>query len=470
MRTPDQPHDRRTASRPEPAPSGRSRGISRSAVLGLAALLAMAFPPRPTAAQEAPTLRGSVRFDRAAGRLAGDVCMVNSSPIEAFELNAVLHIRSVDGQSPQLRSEPAPGGNTVRYFLKDGPAERNAVCVDYSGEIPRFPDAGGAMREDDHASILAFDGTTLRARGPARWIPFPIDLRTDAPPEAVAFDLTLQCPGCRTRYVNGQRPKHRDPSTFRSAVPREPFLLLGSMPVRPAAGGWIVADDSLWAAADSILRTVRRIDRFYQRYLGLNEPQPRIDLVAFPEVRAARRGRAWAFFADPALGIETASIGTLHRGLEGEREQSLRNAFALLSHETAHRYFGWRLGTESPQRELFDEPFATVLELEAIRHFLGEDAWAARKEELERQAAAVTDPTPLRTAQREDFARDAYRYGWAPLQLVRLSEILGPAAFQSVLRDLLTLPAALRAGADFDTVRRLLPASAAPIDTLPGWQ
>ena len=50
-------------------------------------------------------------------------------------------------------------------------------------------------------------------------------------------------------------------------------------------------------------------------------------------------------------------------------ERNRYGSIGFLAHELAHRYFGWDFGLRSRQRELFGEPFASFLELKAIRRF-----------------------------------------------------------------------------------------------------
>jgi hypothetical protein len=433
------------------------------AARSLLVLLLASLAPTPAAAQA--RLTGDIHVDPGSGRIAADVC-VSGLPLQGdtavFALNRGFDIdRMAAGADPPRPLEMEPGGAAVRYRVTGVPADgrgfdgrpTGSACVAYSGAHRVFDLAGGDFRHDDEASVIAFGGGTVRARGASRWYPAPHDPVTGLTREELAFEIRVACGACATIYVNGGVASGGGVHTFASAEPREIFLLAGDLPVVRAEESLILGEVDSPATASAFLGSLGRIQEFYADYLAL--PFGRApDVVLFTPVRQPKKGLLWGFFSDPALALSGMTLDEFVQALS-PGSASRTAVFGFLAHELAHRYFGWGLGTESPQRDLFGEPFATVLELKAIRHFFGEERHASAVRSLVERARDGPELPPLDRAGADDFAVDAYRYAYAPLLLLSLEAAIGEHRFVEILRRLTLASAEARQSADYRFLRQL---------------
>lgn len=415
-------------------------------------LLGSFLLPAPAPAQAEPRIAGEIEIRLREGALRGDVCLSvpQASDTIAIALNRALTLRTVNGGPPNIvDATPEPGGATVIYTLAPStPSRSETNCLTYDGWEETYDIDRRVFRDDDASSLIALDGETIRARGAARWLPTPFDSRIGLPAERMAFDLQVRCFDCGTIYMNGGEATRGPAATFRSEVPREPYLVAGTLRARQTNGSWIISPREVGPAADSLLAAMEAVQGLYSDYVGVPFDR-QLDLLFLTEVREPRRGRLWGFFSDPALTIIGMSPAELTESLRDERARVRRSVLRFLAHELAHRYFGWGFGLESAQRDLFGEPFATFLELTALRQAEGEDAYVRAVAALADQLSGLGDLPPADRADPEAFSYGAYRYGYLPLLLLTLEAAIGEPAMQELLRDLLELDPATRSRADF---------------------
>jgi hypothetical protein len=443
--------------------SGRASGAGAGIAIPIAAMLMAAASP--AAAQSNQVLTGRVDIDLPGGSISADVCL-SGLPAAGDTLSLVLNraytIKGINGAAePPVLMELEPGGAAIRYtFLREpsdavAPASREAaVCLEYGGSHPVYDIAAGDYRSEDASSVIAFNGSTVRARGASRWYPVAFHRGTRLAEEAVAFRLEIVCAACELIYVNGGAPSPGPNARFTSREPREIFLVAGRLPLTTVHGGRIIGESVAPDSAAAFLRTLEQIQEFYSDYLRIPFGPP-ADIVRIEAVREPRRGQIWGFFSDPALTLMGMTIPEFVEILEDPEHRAHRSLFGLLAHELAHRYFGWGIGYASPQRELFGEPFATVLELEAVRQLLGEEQYLASVRALRNRAGAGPAPRPLDEAGPEDFAFDSYRYGFAPFALVGLQETIGTERMRALIASIVTAPAHRLAVADFAFLKSL---------------
>ncbi len=440
---------------------GRRRGWLGSSIAA-AFLLSALLVPTVLLAQPAPMLSGTVNIDLDTGRIGGSVC-IDGAPATGdsvtIVLNASLTIEEITGVSPvPVLVEVEPGAETVRYtFSGVMPSSTPAgggladLCLSYSGQQPVYATASGDYRDDDGSNVIAFNGSTLRARGASRWYPAPFDSRTGNALEAATFDLEIRCRLCETIYVNGADPVEGPSARFESRQPRELMIVAGRLPITLRPFGRIIGETVAPDTADLFLEKLVEMQSFLAEYVGVPfGPTP--DIVRVAPVRRPWRGRVWGFFSDPALTLIGMDPGGFVRGLTGTNPATKRSLTAFLSHELGHRYFGWAFGAASPQRDLFGEPFATYLEMKAVRHFLGEDEYRASLRRL--MARGPKEPTPLPRSAPDDYAIDEYRYGYAPLMLFALEDVIGEDTMRTALRIMIEAPPAERAAADLEFISR----------------
>lgn len=416
------------------------------------------------AGQQSPVLTGRVEIDLPRGAISADICL-SGLPADGDTVSLVLNraytIKRMTGAAdPPVAMELEPGGAAVRYtLLREStdtapPPEQADVCLEYGGSHPVYDIAAGEYRPDDASSIVAFNGSTVRARGASRWYPVAFHRQTRLAEEALAFRLEVACPACELIYVNGGPPSPGPVAHFTSREPREIFLAAGRLPVTTLPEGTIIGETVAPDSAARFLATLERIQQFYSEYLGIPFGAPPV-VVRMDAVREPAAGRIWGFFSDPALTLIGMTIPEFVEILEDPEHRAHRPVFGLLAHELAHRYFGWGVGNASPQRDLFGEPVATLLELQAIRSLLGEEAYLTAIRSLRNRAGAGPELRPLHEATPEDFAFDSYRYGFAPFALLGLYETIGSERMRAILAAIVNAPPHLRASANFSFLKDL---------------
>jgi hypothetical protein len=465
-----------------PAPlraRARSRGARRFAaavVLGLGWL-----PAAPGAAQSQPHMAGGVEIDPRAGRLVANLCLSGLMPGElgvSFLLNQGMTITRVHDGKRELRFVSDPADDVAhRHTIaasdpqgdEDGEWVGDIVCVEYEGSFPVHDVLAGIYAEEDASHVIAFNGNSLRARGVSRWHPAPYSPATGLVSEITTFRLEVECVTCSWLYVNGG-PTISGPShTFVSTEPREALLFAGDFPV-VAGGSTLVAGEA--ARPDSIALFVGILDEiasFYGEYLGVAfGPTP--DVLRITPVRRQQRGQLWGFYSDPAIALAGMSIPEFVSVIRGPDQPARRPVLGFLAHEMAHRYFGWRIGTASTYRDFFGEPFATFLELKAVRHFYGEVAYREGLASLKRSLLNSPPLVPLLEAKPEDLGKSAYRYVYGPSLLFSLEREIGEDRMRALLHALLVAPPAERDMAGPDLLRRSALAAGVPSSVWRRWE
>src|SRR5690606_28171765 len=136
-------------------------------------LLAGAVVPPLTAQEEPqPTVVGGLAIGLSDGTLSGDFCLSPPTMKDTLTivLNRSLSIVSVRGGRllPELSVEQ-PGGAALRHKVVRGARPAGSlpepVCVVYEGAERVYDVRKGEYRENDSSEVIAFNGTTVRARG-----------------------------------------------------------------------------------------------------------------------------------------------------------------------------------------------------------------------------------------------------------------------------------------------------------------
>lgn len=434
-----------------------SRIVSSIVVL-LAGGCSLAFPAT-SAAQTETRLTGRFTIGLATGTIAGDVCLSgvpSRGDSITLVLNRRLSIESISGVRADAVSEVAEPGDAATRYTFVGASQRVSdagphvadVCLEYSGGFDVHRTDDGDYLEDDASSIVAFDGRRLRARGVSRWYPAPFDPRTALTAEAISFDVEVACEQCRTIYVNGGPPQAGPIAAFHSPDPRELLLVAGELAVESHAGVTFIGPPIPPNAATAFANNIAEISSFLEEFVGLPYGE-KPHVISLMSLRAPRRGELWGFLSDPALILMGMSVPELVATMEGSEERAKRSVVTFVAHELAHRYFAWTLGSGSPQRDFFGEPFATYLELKAVRHYFGEEEYVESLDRLRRRESRLQRPKPLNEASADDFAESSYRYVYSPLLLIALENSIGEEAMRKTLASLLNAPAMAREQADY---------------------
>lgn len=431
--------------------------VASRVVSGLLAALAVGSLTPAAAAQSPipiPHITGRVVVALDDGRIAADLCLANT-PVHGDSVTIVLNRafaieRVVGVSSPVSSASPEPGNAAIRHTfgsVRTPDGSVTPICLRYSGEFPVHDVAAGDYRETDDSSVIAFTGDLMRARGISRWHPTTFDPGTGLSAEAVTYAVEIECAACEKILVNGLGAEPGPAASFESSEPRELLLIAGDLAVREAGGVEFIGLETSEESAGSLAATLGSIVEYLQAYVGVPYGDaPRI--VTIPAARAPRQGQLWGFMSDPSLVLIGMTVPEMVGALEGS-ERSRQAMLGFLAHELAHRHFGWRLGGGSAQRDLFGEPFATYLELKAVRHFVGPEAYDRALARLRGRAERLDVPR-LIEAGANDFALAEQRYVHAPAALFALEDQIGENAMRMILVELLRAPPAERYRADIE--------------------
>jgi hypothetical protein len=459
------------------------RPVSTRLAWRAVALLVTGVASQPVSAQAFPQLVGRTEIGLRGGTISADVCLtdlVTRGDTMTVALNRAFTLTKVTGAYPDpVAREDEPGGNAVRYTFAgvgapaDGASAASGagatLCLEYSGRFPVHDVDAGEYRAEDASNVVAFTGGLVRARGISRWHPTTHDPATGLTTEAVRWRLEVACPECALVYVNGQLFDGPGPINFVSAEPRELLLVAGDLSETRAGGMSFIGAPVPADSAEAFSAILAELGGFLETYTGVPfGPLP--DVIAIAPAHAPRRGSLWGFLGDPALGLLGMSVPELLSAVERTGGSSRRQVLGFLSHELAHRYFAWRMGAGTPQRDFFGEPFAVYLELKAVRHIFGEAEYLRGLARLLGQAARLEDYTPLPVAGADDFARSGYRYGYAPLALFSLEQAIGEPAMRDVLKVMLEASAAERYTADFGFLVSSAIRAGVPVEVLRAWE
>jgi hypothetical protein len=436
-------------------------------------MLVMVAGVGQSAAQDVVRLEGTYEIDLDQSLITGDVCLMVQQPSDTLVvvLNSSFTVDRVTGATELPdRIEREPGDVGIRRtFLSGDSLGNRTVCLRYSGGFERYDVAGGLYRASDASNVLAFNGSALRARGISRWHPTIFDSATGLTREAVDFDLEIGCAGCGSIYVNGTSPVMGSRGRFIAGGARELFLLAGDLTLQEIEGVRFIGKSVDPQTGSRFLEEIARIVAFLEEFTGV-EFGPLPDIVMLDPVRAPRRGQLWGFLSDPALVLQGMSLAEITAALDGERRSARVTLVGFLAHELAHRYFGWRLGHSSPQRDLFSEPFATFLELKAIRDLAGQADYERRVSDLLSRAARGSSRPPLDLAGADDFADSFYRYTYSTAVLLSLETAIGEDAMRAVIRKLVTSGDENRGEADYQYLRQLVLSSGVDPNELATWE
>ncbi len=436
-------------------------------------LLSLVAAGRPAWSQA--HLTGRVDVDLPRGGITADLCLSGArqaGDTTWFALNRgmnVKRIRSAAGGSLPFAATYADGA--LHYAVRDT-SRRSAggVCVEYTGAFPVYDIGTGDHRSTDNSAVIAFTPSTLRARGETRWYPAPLDSAGGDASDQLTYELRVRCAACTRLYLNGAPPRPGPEAEFASGVPRELVLWIGDYPAVVVDGTTFLGEAVALDTARIFLARVGEIRVFYERWLGVPYgPAP--DVLRITPVSRFGRYQFWGFFTDPALALVGAiTVGDFASILGDTLHPARGPLLGVLAHELAHRYFGNMVAARGPYAPLFSEPFANYLDLQARRHFLGDEAYRAGLEAMRDRALQGPELPALDEAPAAAIASDRYRYGLAPLLLVALEREAGEARMRAFLRALLTAPAADRGGLDYAAMRRIGLRSGIPAATWMRWE
>src|SRR5690606_16878317 len=130
-------------------------------------------------AQDPFTLTGSLEIGLSTGTLVGDFCLHQPPHGDTTRvvLNRSLSILRTRGATlvPELTIDE-PGGFAKRHSLvRTEHDSSDALCLAYVGSEPVYDVRREMYREDDSSYVIAFNGSSVRARGAARWYPAIFD-------------------------------------------------------------------------------------------------------------------------------------------------------------------------------------------------------------------------------------------------------------------------------------------------------
>lgn len=442
-------------------------------MLRLLLLVPLLAAGRPAWSQAAH-LTGRVEVDLPRGGITADLCLAGArgaGDTTWFALNPgmnVKRIRNAAGAPLPFVTTYADGVPRFAVHDTSGAGRRAAICVEYTGAFPVYHIHAGDYRTSDNSSVIAFTPSTLRARGETNWYPAPVSPSDGAVNGHLTYAVRVRCTACTRLYLNGAPPREGPEADFVSPVPRELVLWIGEYPAQVVDGTALLGEAVAVDTARMFLARVGEIRRFYEEWLGVPYgPAP--DVLRITPVSRFGRFQFWGFFADPALALAgRITIGDFAAILGDSLHPARAPLLGVLAHELAHRYFANMVAPQGPYASLFSEPFASYLDLQARRHFVGDEAYRAGVTTMRNVALEGPDLPALDTASAAVIGSDRYRYGVAPLLLVALEHEVGRERIRGFLRALLTAPEHI--GTGYPAMRRIALRSGIPAAAWERWE
>ena len=407
-----------------------------------------------SASAQTPHLSGRVTVDPSRGLLDGRLCLFRFTPRSdlRFVLSAAVNLMLVSDSTG--RSLPYAGeyngrliGEAREYVVtrRESDSLPGHLCLAYRGAVPPF-DSNTATT--DWKGRVTSIGGVLRASEQSTWYPTLLDSASGRLERAVSYDLTVECTGCRSIYLNGSRPIAGSSGRFSSSVPRPLLLLAGELSFQETPDITLVGGRAGPEATRAFSAATRELAGYYERLLGIPYRE-RPTLLTFRSVWSERPDGvpSWQFVTWPTIAISGGvTFDSVLAGPSGARTVP-HGLWTTLSHEMGHYYFGTLLDPVGPLRWFALESTAEFLSLKAVAALRGPEAGVARAIQVAQGMGQVTLPR-LDQIRRVDDITGTYRYQYAPAFLLTLEARHGEAKVLAMLRELLATPAG--AAIDFE--------------------
>lgn len=374
-------------------------------------------------------LKGKVNISIAKGTIEGDLTISNLPKENNYglALNKGLTIKSIIDPSAQEEMQmDKTSDDKVSYeanlYLTKSANDLivpKSIAIKYNGKFDVVSDMTKAERKGDWKGNIAFNGKSIRASEQSVWYPVIYDLQNEVLDNKVSYDLEIQCPDCKTIYINGNAPLHGQKNQFRSEDKYALMLFAGDVAFISKGKTHFINTELKSEQLNTLNQWTENIINYYEKKLAI----PYGDDITYIYTTPVTKENAWMFFTYPAITV----IGHEKYNLKSyfKDDTSLRDSSLLqyLAHEMGHFYFG---NVQVPRGQLkwaFLEGVTEYMSLLATRELIGEKAYKSKLIDYLSEINGY-DPKPLTTIKNEEV--DAtYRYNYFPLLLTTLEKKVG---------------------------------------------
>ncbi len=354
----------------------------------------------------------------------------------------IRYIKSLNGTAPLRYSKSTDDtlatGEASAYFLKaynnTGKFLPAGIQLSYVGMFPVIADTSSVV---DWKGNIAFNGSTLRTDGSqTAWYPVLYDIKKDLRYDKVSYDIEVNCPDCKTIYLNGSAPVEGTHANFKSDKPQELTMFSGNYRMVAINGNYFLNPD----LDDNQLKELEKIIQSNKNYYEKKLQIPYKGTAAYIQTTPVSKYNAWMFATYPTI----VNIGFGDNGIKTFLDKKKGDGFKpYMAHELAHYYFGNSRVFNSELGDMISEGFSEYLSLNTTHNLIGDSVY---KSKLESKFWELRNFKPIPFASvksKNDYDdRELYVYYYAPLIFTAIEKEIGEEAMWKWLRALLQTPAA----------------------------
>jgi len=402
---------------------------------------------RSKAQDTIPFLKGRVDISITRGTIECDFTLSNLPKISDYyiRLNSGMNIRyikSLNGTGPLRYSRSTDDtlstGEAGAYFLKAynevGKFLPRAIQLKYVGMFPVIADTSSVV---DWKGNIAFNGKTIRTDGSqTAWYPVLYDIKKDLRYDKVTYDIEVNCPDCKTLYINGSEPVEGTHAQFKSDRAQELTMFSGNYRMVAINGSYFLNPD----LDDNQLKELEGIIQTNKTYYEKNLLIPYKGTAAYIQTTPVSKYNSWMFATYPTI----VNIGFGENGMKTFLDKKRGDGFKpYMAHELAHYYFGKYRLFNSELGDMISEGFSEYLSLNITRKLISDSVY---REKLQSKLRELRNfkPVPFASVKsKNDYDdRELYVYYYAPLIFTAIEKEIGEQAMWKWIRSLLQTPIA----------------------------
>lgn len=320
-----------------------------------------------------------------------------------------------------------PASDGKERFLPD------RFTIRYKGAFPIISDTLKAYEWGDDKGIIAFNGKTLRASEQTAWYPILYNRTNGIKIGNYTFNITVNCPDCKTIYLNGASPQQATQATFASRLPVPMLLFAGNYEFYQINQTYFLNSRLSKEQARAFEDWVGRIKRFYEAKLGKVYQK---DIVFISSTPVSRRN-AWMFVTYPTIAAVGHSWG-FEKMINRQNALADSTTITFIAHELAHYYYGTLLEPNSSLRWAFLEGITEYLALKATQSLIGQQSYVKKLASYQEAVQKQGKFTPLSQIKNSEEINGVYRYSLVPLLLTGLERQIGEKRMWQWLTAILT--------------------------------
>ena len=373
------------------------------------------------------TIRGEVTLSMTTGQITGNFYLSNLPRLGkkyAILLNKGLNIYFIKDSTNHLLNYAHDylklNYEAIEYWLankNDTVALPFKLNISYTLAFPIYTDT---LNTFDDMGVIALNGKTFRATNQSKWYPVIYDTEQDKIYDEVTYQIKVNCPECKSIYINGSEPAQAHTAIFTSAKPRHLLLFAGNYNIQKFKNTTFLNAELSEKQAVVFDQVIASIRQFYtdKLQIPLNE---KITFLKHQAIEPFNAGRSWGFVNFPTFAV--AGVGFKEQ--VDDRRLKDKGTYAFYAHELGHYYFGTLLHANAELRWFFQETTSEYLSIKAAESFYGK---SFTKAYIQEKAKLLQNKqiTPLNKIKSADEIKEFYRYSYAPLLLIGLEKIIGP--------------------------------------------